>query len=148
MQEGYEAAIYSRDEAKNRIDGYHGAITKAEQEIERVRHQVGTEPSESDIDALSIRLREMAEKHLDEAEFEEKLDIINKLNVKVYPSEDLKIMRIRCGVKMTFQNTEDGDGLVQCGKIIFGSPNTTIRHPGVQYFCQPLPWRRPRTYAI
>ena len=41
-------------------------------------------------------LKALRDRNLDEATFEEKLEIISKLGIKVYPSEDLKSMRVVC----------------------------------------------------
>jgi len=74
-----------------------------------------------DIDSLRQKLRALAEKNLDGATFEERRDIVSKLDVKIYPSEDLKTMRVRCGINLTWQNDVDDAG-VQCRKIIFAPP--------------------------
>ena len=38
--------------------------------------------------------------NLMEAGFEERLNLVAKLNIKVYPSEDLKSRRIKCGMNI------------------------------------------------
>jgi len=45
-------------------------------------------------------LKALRDRSLDEATFEEKLDIVSKLGIKVYPSEDLKSMRVVCHVNL------------------------------------------------
>ena len=62
------------------------------------------------------------QRNLDEATFEEKREVISKLDIKIYPSEDLKAMRIKCGVNLTCEDIDNGNGAVHCGKIIFGPP--------------------------
>ena len=125
-QEGFEAGIYATDEAKKRIVSYQNAMTRAEQEIERLRRPAGKALNTADIDTLRQELRAIAERNLDGATFEERRDVISKLDVRVYPSEDLKTMRIKCGLNFTCDDkANDGSG-VQCGKIIFGGAGGTI----------------------
>ena len=72
-------------------------------------------------------MKALAERNLDEATVEEKREVISKLDIKIYPSEDLKTMRIKCGVNIACENkANDGNGAVQCGKIIFGPPEVTV----------------------
>lgn len=125
VQEGFEAGVYSIDEAKMRIGSYQNAIARAEEEIERLRQHMSSGLETSHIGSLRQELRALAEKNLDGASFEEKRDVISKLDVKIYPSEDLKTMRVRCGINLTWQNDVDDTG-VQCRKIIF-APAKGIR---------------------
>ena len=81
----------------------------------------------TDIENLQRDLKALAEKKLDGATYEEKQNVISKLNVRIYPSEDLKIMRVKCGVN--FISERDGDN-IQCGKIIFAPPKGTIPRTG------------------
>jgi hypothetical protein len=124
IREGFEADIYSIDDAKASIAGCQHAIGKAEQEIRRIQEQTGNyNTSAIDSDTLRQELRQLAAINLEEATFEEKRDIINKLGIMVYPSEDLKTMRIKCGLKLTVERDnnvsigEDG-----CGIVMFGLP--------------------------
>jgi hypothetical protein len=72
-------------------------------------------------DTLRRELRQLAAINLEEATFEEKRDITNKLGIMVYPSEDLKTMRVKCGLKLTVERDnnlsigEDGRGIVMFG---------------------------------
>jgi len=75
-----------------------------------------------DVENLRRDLRALAERKLDEATFKEKYNVISKLNVRIYPSEDLKTMRVRCSVNLISER--DGDN-IQCGKIIFAPPLVT-----------------------
>jgi hypothetical protein len=47
---------------------------------------------------VAIRVFRGRLENLDKATFTEKRDIINKLGIKVYPSEDLKTMKIKCSL--------------------------------------------------
>jgi hypothetical protein len=125
VQEGYEAGIYNTEDAKTHITGYQKAISSSEQEIERLQQPGGDGLTSIDIENLRLELKAFAEKKFEEATFEEKQDIISKLNIKAYPSEDLKTMRVKCGVNFV---PEDSDN-IQCGKIIF-APLKGIRTCG------------------
>jgi len=124
IREGFEAGIYSIDDAKVRIAGCQDAIGKAEQEIRRIREQVNNySTSAIDSDTLRQELQQLATKNLEEANFEEKRDTINKLSIKVYPSEDLKTMRVKCGLKLTIEGDNNGSaGEDGCGIVMFGLP--------------------------
>jgi len=126
IQEGFEAGIYSTDEAKKRIGSYQSAMARAEQEIERLRQPAGKGLNTTDIDILRKHLRAIAKRNLDGATFEERQDVISKLDLRIYPSEDLKTMRIKCGIDFACEDkVSDVGGAVQCGKIIFGPPQCT-----------------------
>lgn len=88
-----------------------------------------------DIDSLRQKLRALAEKNLDGATFEERRDIVSKLDVKIYPSEDLKTMRVRCGVNLVWDDIDDTP--VQCGKIIFAPPGVSIGRTPIDCFLLP-----------
>lgn len=101
IREGFEGGVYSMDEAKRRIADHQATIAKAEVEIQRLRQSVNVSSrSKADIDAIRGELTALRDKNLDEATFEEKLDIISMLGLKVYPSEDLKSMRVTCQVNL------------------------------------------------
>lgn len=86
----------------------------------------GTGLNTFDIDTLRQELKALAERNLDEATFDEKREVISKLDIKIYPLEDLKTMRIKCGVNLTCEDIDNGNGAVHCGKIIFVPPRVTI----------------------
>lgn len=122
IREGFEGGIYGIEEAKVRIASYQAVIEKAEQETERIHDKMGSRNSMTiDPDALKRELQKLAEENLDEATFEDKRDVINKLDVRVYPTEDLKTMKIRCGLNLDIK--ADGRGSAQnngCGIVMFG----------------------------
>jgi hypothetical protein len=49
---------------------------------------------------MRMELKTLRDRNLDEASFEERLDIISKLGIKVYPPEDLKSMRVLCSLTL------------------------------------------------
>ncbi|MBI2287400.1 MAG: hypothetical protein HYU83_00095 [Chloroflexi bacterium] len=56
--------------------------------------------SRGDAEALRQELRGLRERNLKEATFEEKVDLVAMLGIKVYPSEDLKSRRIVCRLNL------------------------------------------------
>ena len=126
VQEGFEAGVYSIDEAKMRIGSCQNAMARAEKEIERLSQNASRGLNTGDIDSLRQKLRALAEKNLDGATFEERRDIVSKLDVKIYPSEDLKTMGVRCGVNLVWDDIDDTP--VQCGKIIFAPPGMPLAY--------------------
>ena len=121
IREGYEAAIYSLEETKARIAGCQDTILKAELETKRIRKQIDSISAKPiDTEALRQELGKLAQRNMEEATFEEKRDIIDKLGIRVYPSEDLKSVRIKCGLCLNLDgngDTADTDG---CRIIMFG----------------------------
>ncbi len=54
-----------------------------------------------------------------EASFEERLDLVARLGIMVYPSEDLKSRRIKCGLNIGgTQKTGEQEGFA---KVVYGS---------------------------
>ena len=101
VQEGFEGGIYSLDQAKKRIAELQSTLAKADKEMQRLQRSVKTPPSDvSDIAALREELRSLRDRNLDEATFAEKLEVICGLGIKVYPSEDLKSMRVACQLNL------------------------------------------------
>ena len=86
-----------------------------------------------------LGLRALRDRNLDEATFEERVDIISKLGIGVYPSEDLKSMRVLCQLDFrqiqssgqdagtsihVTESQADGESEsdIACRKVLFGSP--------------------------
>jgi hypothetical protein len=93
-----------------------------------------------DIKALREELKSLRDRNLDETAFEEKLEIICWLSIKVYPSEDLRPMRVACQLRLyrVQSDTESAkastelqaDGEcepgIECRKVKIGSPSHAI----------------------
>jgi hypothetical protein len=93
-----------------------------------------------DIKALREELKSLRDRNLDETAFEEKLEIICWLGIKVYPSEDLRSMRVACQLRLdrVQSDTESAkastelqaDGEcepgIECRKVKIGSPSHAI----------------------
>jgi hypothetical protein len=118
VQEGFEGGIYSLDEARKRIADHHAAIAKAEGEIQRLQKSMRASTyGRADIEAMRDELGALRDRNLDEAAFEEKLDIVSKLGVKVYPSEDLASMRVSCQLNLEQVQTECQNGRTESNEI-------------------------------
>jgi site-specific DNA recombinase len=123
VREGFEGGIYSLDEAKQRIAECEAAIAKAEQEPKRLQTEMNrSDAGAADIEAIKRQLKALRERNLEDASFEDKLDIIAKFGIRVYPSEDLKTMRVTCGLNLQFENDGEDESAVECRKVMFGSP--------------------------
>jgi hypothetical protein len=119
IREGFEGGLYSLEEAKSKVNNYQAAIVSIKQEIDRVKGQGESYTNIITVDELRKELQELSSINLDQASFNERRDIINKLDIKVYPSEDLKTMKIRCSV-----NPGNGNKSIsknECGIVLLGS---------------------------
>ena len=146
VREGLEGGLYELDEAKARMAGHQAALAMAEEELRRL--QVNTTSPALDVDELeSLKedLKSLRDKNLDQATFEEKLDIISKLDIKVYLSEDVRSIRVTCHLglparmsheqfhatnttgKYSSRESEPPDG---CGKVL--SVEAGALHSGLQ----------------
>ncbi|MGD0352561.1 MAG: recombinase family protein [Dehalococcoidia bacterium] len=117
VQEGFEGGLYNRYEAKMRIDEHRATIAKAEKEIKRLREELEDSVSGcTDLEALREELKVLRDSNLDGATFEERLDVISKLGIKVYPSEDLKTMRVSCQLNLGQVQSDIQSDKVQLSK--------------------------------
>jgi hypothetical protein len=135
VQEDVLEEIFTKDEAISRIAEYRSAIARAEAEITRLQ-QAAEARSLSILDAEAMRreLRLLRDRNLADASFQEKLDIVSKLGVRVYPAEDLRSARVPCRLNIGLGHpaeeqaqagsTHDGCELQSgCGKVKTGSPD-------------------------
>ena len=126
IQAGYEEGIYEATEAKKRIKACQEAIVVAEKEIAR-RHEAGSsEKNYSGIACLRQKLELIRHANLESASFEEKIQVIGLLGIKVYPSEDLKTVRIASRIGVNTDSVNDDEK--HCGKVLF-APTERIRTP-------------------
>jgi len=69
---------------------------------------------------MRIELTNLQARNTADASFEERLDLVARLGIKVFPSEDLKSRRIKCGVDISgIQNLGEQDGFA---KVVSGRP--------------------------
>ncbi|MFH1141549.1 MAG: hypothetical protein V1724_07835, partial [Chloroflexota bacterium] len=71
--------------------------------------------------AARQEMKALRDKNLNQATFEEKLDIIATLGIRVYPSEDLKSVKVTCGLNIPFKGSEECEDALECRKVMFGS---------------------------
>ncbi|MFC1893581.1 hypothetical protein ACFLYR_06085 [Chloroflexota bacterium] len=120
IQEGFEAGMYTVEEAKSRIANCQKTVAEAERESNRIRHQMSGNSTVIYVNALRRELTNLVEKNLDEATFEAKRNILSKLDIRAYPSEDLKTVKIKCGLSL---NIEDKDKIADvdgCRIVVSG----------------------------
>jgi len=123
IQQGFEAGLYAIGEAKARIVDCQNVIAKAEQEMTRIKAQMDNRSTAIDVDSLRRELEALAERNLEEATFEDKRDIINKLDIRVYPSEDLKTVMIKCGLRLHPEDKGQMACKDGCRIVMSGPPN-------------------------
>ena len=110
VHEGFEGGIYTLEEARRRLAGLEESISRAEAESRRLQGGMRARASRpADLQAMRDELRALRDMNLDEASFEERLDIISTLGIRVHPSEDLKSMRVLCQMNLE-QLQPRGDG--------------------------------------
>ncbi len=138
VREGFEGGIYDLDSAKARITEHQAGMARAEDEVKRLKAEtVSPIMDAGNLKALRDQLRNLRDEKLDQASFEEKHDLISQLDVKVYPSEDVKSLKVTCRLNLpafeadkqsdventtgNYSNEENGpaDGY---GKVLYGPP--------------------------
>ncbi len=122
IQEGFEAGLYTIEEAKSRIANCQKTVAEVERETSRSRYQMSGNSKVIEVNALRQDLKSLAEKNLDEATFEDKRDILNKLDIRVYPSEDLRTVKIKCGLSLDIENKDEIADVDGCRIVVSGLP--------------------------
>jgi len=121
VEEGFEGGLYTLEEAKVRKQKSLDAVKSVQLEIEVLKKQSGASGFTPDgIERLKLELKSLHERNLAEASFEERLDLVSRLDIKIYPSEDLKSRRIKCGVDIVgIQKAGEQEGFA---KVVYGRP--------------------------
>ncbi len=89
-------------------------------EIDSLKRQNGNSFTPDGIERLRLELKNLFDRNMAEASFEERLDLVARLGIKVYPSEDLKSRRIKCGMDIRgIQKTGEQEGFA---KVVYGRP--------------------------
>ena len=144
IHEGFEAGIYTLDRAKSRINELQVVVENAQSEVDRLQELVGTQERMTDRpEVIRRELEALRDSNLDEASFEQRFDMIARLAIEVYPTEDLKSMRVTCRLGLTGQTKPaargrpraeegaDSNSPTWCGKVMSAPPNRTeSRTPG------------------
>ena len=157
IQEGFEGGLYDLEEAKRRTASYHDAITKAADELKRLTSLGGLPVSEGfSNESFRQELRALRDSTLDGATFEEKIELVTKLRIEVYPAEDLKSMRVSCrlghgrpaetergpaDLSDSARGLEDPDG---CGIVSYTPP---LAHWRAKPYLE-WPWRSARASPL
>jgi hypothetical protein len=120
VEEGFEGGLYTLEEAKTRKKKSLEAIETAQMEIEKLKQQIGTSITSNNLESLKCELRSLLDRNLAQASFEERLDLVAQLGIKVYPSEDLKSRHIKCGLNIG--NAGNTGGKQGYAKVVYGRP--------------------------
>ena len=135
VEEGFEGGLYTLEEAKLRKQKSLEAINVAQAEIDILKKQNGNSFTPDGIERLRLELKNLQDRNMAEASFEERLDLVGRLGIKVYPSEDLKSRRIKCGMDIRgIQKIGEQEGFA---KVVYGRPyrsrtcDTLIKSHGV-----------------
>lgn len=135
VQAGYEEGIYDAGEAKNRIKDCQKAIALAEKEILKLQRRASAPGIDgSSIGSLKRELELLRRTNLGSACFDDKLRLMGLLNIKVYPSEDLKTVRIRTGLGINSSEVTAGSEQDCCGKVLFAPPRVSIGRTPADWF--------------
>jgi len=109
--------VITRKEAVARIGELRTAIEKADIEIARLQSIVQTaKQSEEKVEATKKALEKLRDTNLKTANFQEKAELVARLGIKIYPSEDLTYIRMYCGLNITEPQK------VSCYKTSIASP--------------------------
>ena len=129
VQEGWEKEFYTREEAQAKLSKHREAIARADSEIARLRHQIANRGlGSAEVELLRQELKALRERNLLQSSFEEKVDLVAKLGLKIMPTEDLKSRKILCRLNINEVNGErEQDGFA---KVTFGGAEGT-RTPGL-----------------
>ena len=97
IHEGYEAEppLYTAKEAEERIRAFRDLIARMEKEQQRLKTLLEQQVmGQKTVDLVHRKLEEVRDENLENANFSEKQDLIAKLGIAVYPSEDHRTVRI------------------------------------------------------
>ncbi len=122
IQDGWEKGVYTEAEAVVKVKDLRQLMANAGQEIENINTMYKRE--NFNLDSLRQELLSLRSQNLEEASFEEKIELIARLGVKVIPTEDLKTRRICCRLNIT--NTQNKGGENGLTKVTFGGAEGTI----------------------
>ena len=109
--------VITRSEATSKIEELRVVVEKADAEIARLQSvaQV-TKKSQETVAAARKALEKLRDINLKTATFQQKAELVARLGIKIYPSEDLTYMRMYCGLDITEPRK------VSCYKTSIASP--------------------------
>jgi hypothetical protein len=137
VREGFEADIYTLEEAKRRLSTLQDIVTRGEKELLRLQGTVQSPALQSaSLQVMVEGLKALRSRNLDEATFDEKLEIVSDLGIKVYPSEDLKSMKVHCQLNLNPPDSNPREGSpvsphdqgesgskLKCGIVLYAPPD-------------------------
>ncbi len=97
VHEGYESnpPVYTAKEAEERIKDFRALIARTEKEKQRLESIIEQQvTSQNTIEIVRHSLEEIRDENLENASFSDKQELIARLGIMVYPSEDHKTVRI------------------------------------------------------
>ncbi len=119
VQDGWEKDFYTHEEVTSKIAEHREAITRAESEIRRLQNQMADRNLDADQSRLLRQeLEALRDRNLKESSFEDRMDLVAKLGLKVLPSEDLKTRKISCQMNLLALSKEGETG--SSAKVILG----------------------------
>ena len=134
VQEGWEKGFYTPDEVRTRIAEHQGTIARAEAELKKLRDQMTNKDlSTVEVELLREQFRTLRERNLRQAAFEEKVDLVAKLGLKILPTEDLKSRKIYC--RLNLAQVNKGREQDSFAKVTFGGSQCTIDRTFELAFC-------------
>ena len=80
----------------------------------------------ANLDAMVAELNALRTKNLDEANFNEKQEVVARLGIKLYPSEDLESLRVKCQLNL------EPTGTRPSGDSPEGPQRQQEREPGIR----------------
>jgi len=121
VEEEFEGGLYTLEEDKLRKQKSQEAINTAQLEINTLKEQLNAGGFTPDaVKSLRLELKSLQNRNMAEASFEERLDLVARLGIKVYPSEDLKSRRIKRG--MSLREIQETGEQVGFAKVVYGRP--------------------------
>jgi len=110
-------SIFTKKEAADKIDELRAIIQRADAEIVRLESivQVAKQTQET-TEATKKALEKLRDMNLKTASFQQQAELVARLGIKIYPSEDLTYIRMFCGLNITEPQK------VSCQKISIASP--------------------------
>ncbi|MGD1040617.1 MAG: hypothetical protein ABR914_07325, partial [Dehalococcoidales bacterium] len=109
-----------------RINMCQHIISLTQAEIKRLENLPGSLATGSVIENFKQELESLRKNNLENATFEDKIHLLGLLNIRVYPSEDLKTVRIKTGFDSGSDNDSSENNQNYCGKVIFEPPKGSI----------------------
>ena len=96
-----------QDEARTKIAEHRKTIARAESEIKRLQEQMtNNDLSTVEAELLREQFGTLCDRNLRQSTFEEKVDLVSKLGLKILPTEDLKLRKIYCRLNLAQVNRE------------------------------------------